>query len=142
MTASHLPTVWSRVRLELARSHEFPEGSTRHGYIAVLPLDEAGRIDITVYRKAPELCTLHRFWEGEGDAVGQIVLRGPKRWAFAYHADRADDEPVPHLSEHVFRKDQYLAVREASGREHVLRIVSVEPAPGLTRSPASAEVRR
>ena len=43
MSTKSSPT-WSRVRLELARSHEFPEGSTRHGYVVVLPLDANGRI--------------------------------------------------------------------------------------------------
>ena len=124
--------VWSRVRLELARSHEFPEGSTRHGYVLVLPLDSDGRLDEELFHKAPELCTLHRFWEGEGDAIGRLVRRGPRRWVFAYHADREDDEPVPHLSDHAFRVGEYLAVREANGKEHALRVVSVTPAPGLT----------
>jgi hypothetical protein len=122
---------WRRIRLELARSHELPEGSTRHGYVLVLPLDERGRIDEATVRKMPELCTLHRFWEGDGESVGQVVRRGSGRWAFAYHADRADDEPVPHLPDHVFRPGEYLAVREADGKEHTLRIVTVEPAPGL-----------
>lgn len=126
---------WSRVRLELARSHDHPEGSSRHGYVLVLPLDRAGRIDDEFQRKTPELCTLHRFWEGEGDAVGQVVRTGPHRWAFSYSAGRADDEPVPHLSDHVFRPGEYLAVREPSRVEHVFRIVSVEPAPGLGHLP-------
>jgi hypothetical protein len=126
--------VWSRVRLELARSHEFPEGSTRHGYVLVLPLDADGKIDEELYRKAPELCTLHRFWEGEGDAVGRLVRRGPRRWVFAYHADREDDEPVPHLSEHVFRIGEYFAVREPNGNEHALRVAAVTPVPGLSHS--------
>ena len=130
MTTKHLAANWTRIRLELARSHEFPEGSTRHGYIVVLPLDENGRIDLASYRKAPSLCTLHRFWEGEGDAVGQVSLRGPRKWVFSYHADREDDEPIPHLAEHVFRAGQYLAVRDANGKEHVLHIVSTEPMIG------------
>ena len=130
--------VWSRVRLELARSHEFPEGSARHGYVLVLPLDANGRLDDELYRKAPELCTLHRFWEGEGDAVGRLIRRGPRRWAFAYHGERDDDEPVPHLSDHVFAVGEYLAVREANRTEHVLRVVSVEPAPGLAQPGAAA----
>ena len=125
--------VWSRVRLELARSHDYPEGSSRHGYVIVLPLDENGRIDEASVRKAPEACTLHRFWEGEGDAVGQVVRRSPRRWVFAYHADRADDEPVLHLAEHSFRVGAYLGVREANGKEHALRIVAVTPAPGLAQ---------
>jgi hypothetical protein len=122
---------WSRVRLELARSHDHPEGSSRHGYLLVLPLDAAGRIDEAMQRKAPELCTLHRFWEGEDDTVGQVVRNGPHRWAFSYRAGRDDDEPVPHLTDHVFRTGEYLAVREPHGQEHVFRIVSVEPTPGL-----------
>lgn len=59
-----------RVRLELARSREFPQGSSRHGYELVLPLDENGKIDLARWEKAPEVCTVHRFWEGEGDSVG------------------------------------------------------------------------
>lgn len=77
---------WSRIRLELARNHQFPEGNTRHGYVLVLPLDEGGRIDEISIREAPELCTLHRFWAGEGDSVGQVVRRGSGRWAVAYAA--------------------------------------------------------
>jgi hypothetical protein len=132
----------SRIRLELARSHQFPEGSPHHGYVLVLPLNERGRIDETCVRKTPELCTLHRFWAGEGDSVGQVVRRGSGRWAFAYHADRADDEPVPHLTDHVFRRGEYLAVREANGTEHTLRIVAVEPAPGLSRNEPSRQADR
>ncbi|HUK61316.1 MAG TPA: hypothetical protein VLV50_18945 [Stellaceae bacterium] len=132
---------WRRVRLELARSHEFPEGSTRHGYVLVLPLDERGRIDEAIVRKTPELCTLHRFWEGEGDSVGQVVRRGSGRWAFAYHADRADDEPVPHLPDHVFRPGEYLGVREANRTEHTLRVVAVDPAPGLAHAEPSRQGR-
>jgi len=124
-------TTWSRVRLELARSHEFPEGSTRHGYVIVLPLKADGRIDDAAYHDAPQLCTIHRFWEGEGDSTGQVVRRGPHRWAFSYHAGREDDEPVPHLAEHLFRDGEYLAVREANGKEHVLRVALITPAPGL-----------
>jgi len=130
---SKTAATWSRVRLELARNHDFPEGSARHGYVLVLPLDANGRIDETVRHKAPELCTLHRFWEGEGDAVGQVVRAG-RGWSFSYHAGRDDDEPVPHLADHLFRVGEYLAVHEANGTEHTLRIVAVEPAPGLAHA--------
>jgi hypothetical protein len=34
-----------RVRLELARCHEFPEGSTAHGYALHVPLTAAGKLD-------------------------------------------------------------------------------------------------
>ena len=34
------------IRLNLARSKDFPGGSTRHGYEIVAPLDQDGRIDV------------------------------------------------------------------------------------------------
>ena len=35
----------NRIRLELARTDGFPEGSNRHGYEFVAPLDGKGHID-------------------------------------------------------------------------------------------------
>jgi hypothetical protein len=40
-----LPHVLKRIRLELARSKEFPVGSANHGYEFVAPLDNNGHID-------------------------------------------------------------------------------------------------
>jgi len=37
-----LPKVFKRIRLELARSKEFPTGSSQHGYEFVAPLDGSG----------------------------------------------------------------------------------------------------
>ena len=34
-----LPHVFKRIRLNLARSKEFPQGSSKHGYEFVAPLD-------------------------------------------------------------------------------------------------------
>ena len=126
--------VWSRIRLELARTHAHPEGSTRHGYSIILPLDAMGRIVLELYRKAPELCSVHRFWEGEGDTVGRVIHRGRHAWAFSYEVGRADDEAVPNLAEHRFGIGEYLGLREANGAEQVFRIVSVEPAPGIAHA--------
>lgn len=128
---------WMRIRLELARSPEFPEGSPHRGYEFVLPLDDAGRIDGRAFRKAPELCTVHRFWNGIGDAVGTILRTQGDRWFFSYAIGEADDEPIPRLGEHELREGNYLTVREPNGEAHTFRIVLVEPAPGLaTPQPA------
>ena len=40
-----LPHALKRIRLELARSKEFPMGSANHGYEFVAPLDSKGHID-------------------------------------------------------------------------------------------------
>src|SRR5688572_12012268 len=39
------PKALQRIRLHLARSKDFPDGSARHGYEFVAPLGEDGHID-------------------------------------------------------------------------------------------------
>ncbi len=123
---------WMRIRLELARAPGFPEGSHRHGYEFILPLQADGRFDKKAYDKTPELCTVHRFWEGEDDKVGEILHTARRRWAFSYEPGDADDEPVVHLDKHNFHPDEYITVRESRGPEHTFRIVKVETEPGLS----------
>src|SRR5271163_1452056 len=122
---------WKRVRIEVARSRDFPEGSHRHGYEMVLPLQADGRIDEKALKAAPEVATVHRFWEGEGDSVGQIQHRGGK-WMISYSEGDADDEALHRFAEHRFKEGEYVSVREAEGgAEHALQVVSVRPEPGL-----------
>jgi hypothetical protein len=120
-----------RVRLELARHKDFPEGSHRHGYEFVMPLDPAGRLDRALFRKAPELCTVHRFWEGSPDLTGTLHHTTHDRWMFSYHLGEMEDEPIPHFADHLFREGDYVAVREPDGVEHTFTVVQVRPEPGL-----------
>jgi hypothetical protein len=53
------------IRLQLARSKAFPNGSASHGYDLVLPLDKNGHIDLELWRKHREACRVRRFWEDE-----------------------------------------------------------------------------
>ena len=41
-----LPHTFKRIRLDLARSKEFPNGSSRHGYEFVVPLSTAAAISM------------------------------------------------------------------------------------------------
>ena len=121
---------WMRVRLQVSRSREFPTGSTRHGYEMTLPLKPDGRIDEKLLRATPEPATVHRFWEGECDAVGQIVHeRG--RWLISFEPGGPEDEPLHRFGEHKFREGEYVSVREGAGAEYAFTVVSVRPAPGL-----------
>ncbi len=122
---------WMRVRFELARSQEFPEGSHRHGYEFVLPLDATAHLDRAAYRQAPELCTVHRFWDGSEDLIGTVHHASHDRWMFSFHPGEMADEPIPHFADHLFREGEYATVRETLGGDHTFRIALVEPAPGL-----------
>src|SRR5580765_7738714 len=56
---------WKSIRLELARTPEFPEGSASRAFLLHLPLDQDGLIDEEVLRDAPARATVHRFWPNE-----------------------------------------------------------------------------
>ena len=45
-----------RIRLELARNTEFPNGSHKHGYDFAAPLDNDGHLVADEWRKARERC--------------------------------------------------------------------------------------
>jgi hypothetical protein len=91
-----LPHVLKRIRLNLARSKEFPEGSTRHGYEFVAPLDERGHIDPQLWQKYRRHCGVRRFWHSEDDQIGHLVHKpgGAEhaRWVFDYDANGTDDD--------------------------------------------------
>src|SRR6516225_5043656 len=77
------------IRLELARSKEFPNGSETHGYEFVAPLDGEAHIDPALWRKHRDRCRVRRFWDQEAE-VGHLVHRpgGPEhaQWVFDYTA--------------------------------------------------------
>src|SRR6202795_4470733 len=83
-----LPHVLKRIRLNLARSKEFPQGSPRHGYEFVAPLDANSHIDPALWHKYREHCRVRRFWAGEDDETGRLIHKpgGPERgrWVFDY----------------------------------------------------------
>lgn len=115
-----------RVRLELARNEDFPEGSASRGYQVTLPLTDDDRFDPAGYESEGQLCTLVRFAEDEDDRRGQLVRNAAGQWAFSYERGDADDELIFKLENHVFRPNEYLTVTDENDREHVYRIVSVE----------------
>ncbi len=128
-----LPHVLKRIRLNLARSKEFPTGSSQHGYEFVAPLDANGHIDPELWRKQREHCRVHRFWAGEDDEIGRLVHKpgGPEhgRWIFDYdETAEFDDEAGYRFGTHVFRLGEYVSIRDEDGEMHTFQVASVEPA--------------
>ncbi len=128
-----LPHTFKRIRLNLARSKEFPQGSDKRGYEFVAPLDARGHIDVDEWKKQKEHCRVRRFWEGEDDEVGQLEHRpgGPEhaRWVFDYNPKRADDDESGYrFGAHVFRPGEYVTISGADGEPHTFRVASVQPA--------------
>ena len=128
-----LPHTFKRIRLNLARSKEFPQGSERHGYEFVAPLDDKGHIDVALWRKDREHCRVRRFWAGEADETGFVVHKpgGSEhaRWVFDYDQTAEDDDESGYrFGAHVFRPGEYVSIRDESGEMHTYLVVSVEPA--------------
>src|SRR5262247_2951643 len=79
-----------RIRLELARSKEHPDGDPHFGYEFVAPLDVSGHLDLAGWLEAKGACTVRHFAPGKGDEQGLLVHRA-KRWIFDYDkSDTAD----------------------------------------------------
>nr|WP_245434467.1 hypothetical protein [Pseudolabrys taiwanensis] len=128
-----MPHTFKRIRLNLARSKEFPEGSTRHGYEFVAPLDAKGHIDAAQWRQHRDNCRVRRFWAGEDDQIGFLVHKpgGPEhsRWVFDYDKTaETDDESGYRFGAHAFTPGEYVSIRDEDGDMHTFLVVSVEPA--------------
>ena len=129
---TQLPHVLKRIRLNLARSKEFPTGSSRHGYEFVAPLSADGHIDPELWHKYREHCRVRRFWGAE-EEIGRLVHKpgGPEhaRWVFDYgQASDEDDEAGYRFAAHVFRPGEYVSIRDDDGDLHTFQVASVEPA--------------
>lgn len=116
---------WKSIRLELARTSEFPQGSASRAYLLRLPLADDGLIDESTLRKTPAMATVRRFWPSEPDMAG-YVIRTPRGWAFSYELGDADDEAVFHLETHKIELGEYLTLTEPDGRRLPFRVASVE----------------
>jgi hypothetical protein len=117
------------IRLELARSHEFPQGSSRHFYVLKAPLTREGQLDEGAWKKQKELCSVRRFWDGDeelGSLIRSKAAGGRRRWAFSYVPEQdEDDEPIFRLDQHRFAPGEYVSITEHDGVERTFRVASV-----------------
>jgi hypothetical protein len=128
-----LPHTLKRIRLHLARSKAFPEGSSRHGYEFVAPIDAKGHIDPELWRQHREHCRVRRFWNGEPEQVGKLLHKpgGAEhaRWVFDYDASRSDDDEAGYrFGGHAFAPGEYVSITEDDGDVHTFKVMSVEAA--------------
>jgi hypothetical protein len=113
-----------KIRLEMARTSEFPEGNPRCGYDFAAPLDETGKLDEGEWHAVKSLCTVHRFSDDAGDEYGMLRHHRGK-WVFSYRPGEDDEEPIFRLDKHVFRPGEYVSVTEHDGRTYPFRVASV-----------------
>jgi len=115
------------IRLELARDHDFPEGSRLHGYVLRAPLDPQGRLDSEAWLAKPSACTVRRFWAGEDDLIGRLS-HGAHGWLFTYGFDEVD-EPLFRLGEHRLATGEYLSITEHDGKQRTFHVTKATALP-------------
>jgi len=116
---------WKTIRLELARTPEFPRGSASRAHLLRLPVNDQGVIDEEALRAAPGRATVRRFWPNEPDMAGHVV-RTVEGWAFSYSIGEKD-ELILHLESGPMRQGEQVTLIEPGGRRLPFRIASVEP---------------
>jgi hypothetical protein len=127
---------WKSIRLELARTQEFPQGSASRAYLLHLPLDEDGLIDEPTLQRTPARATVHRFWPNERDMAG-YVIRTPRGWALSYRPGEEDDESVFHLETHPIRFGEFVTLMEPDGRQLPFRVACLKALNQAPSSPSS-----
>jgi hypothetical protein len=119
------------IRLELARTAEFPEGSRKHGYEFVAPLGGDGHIDRAEWKRYGQACSVLRFW-GEADDEHGVLMRAPgEHWAFSYTPGDQDDEPIQRFASHAFREGEYVTITEHDGVPRPFRVAWIKDPPAL-----------
>ncbi len=117
-----------RVRLELARDSDHPNGSRAHGYDFIAPIDDDGHIVAEDWKVIRDRCRVKRFWAGEPDAVGHIVRKPGGSWAFHYDihglAD-GEDESGYRFDQHKFKLGEYVSIKEHDGVLRTFKVMSV-----------------
>ena len=124
-----LPHLLKRIRLQLARSKEFPMGSRHRGY----EFDAAGHIDPALWHKYRDHCRVRRFWEGEDEQIGRLVHKpgGAEhaRWVFDYDPDRDDDDEAGYrFGSHALTPGEYVSIHDEDGEMHTFQVASVQSA--------------
>jgi hypothetical protein len=115
---------WKSIRLELARTKDFPSGSATRAFLVRLPINDQGLIDAAALEAEPARATVRRFWPNERDLSG-YVIRTPNGWAFSYRKGEEDDEGIFHLETHAIRAGEYVTLKEPDGTELPFRVTSL-----------------
>lgn len=130
---------WMSVRLELANTPEFPDGSVGRAYLLHVPIDNDGLIDAHECERHVEMATVRRFWPNEADRAGYL-LPTSRGWAFAYRQSDADDQRLDYLGNGRFVVGNNLTITDPVGTRLPFRVSDVTPIAASL--PASRRQRR
>jgi len=117
-----------KIRLELARAPQFPNGSHFHGYEFTAPLDEDGNIDPLEWKKNRDRCRVERFWDDKSREIGHLVRKPGGSWAFHYdiHGDPDDEDAGYRFGNHPFKRGEYFSIKDHDNDEmHTFKVITI-----------------
>jgi hypothetical protein len=114
---------WQTIRLELARSAGFPEGSATRAYLLRLPLDEQGFVDGETLRRKPQQATVRRFWPSEPDQHGHVE-RADGGWIFRCQQGPSG-EAITRFGSQALLPDEQVLLEEPDGTRLTFRVASI-----------------
>ena len=114
---------WKSIRLELGRTHDFPNGSASRAYLMRLPLFADGTIDEQAIIGKPEQATVRRMWPSEPDVSGHLVRQGSS-WAFLTGRSGASRSIYSELNPVPISEGAMLTMRE-KGQELPFRVAKL-----------------
>jgi len=117
-----LPAQFRRIRIELAREPDHPEGDAGIAYVIIAPLDANDRIDPTLWREHREACRITRLRPNEEDDHGHLVHRQGGGWVL--HYSNKPDSVGFHFADERFVAGEYVSINEDS-KMHTYRVTTV-----------------
>lgn len=115
-----------KVKLELARSREFPQGNSECGYELVLPLTEDRGLDLQAWRQRRDGNSARRYWRNDGEARGELK-RDREGWFLAFGYGVARDEAIFRGDDLRFAIGEQISIIEFDGQTRVFRVLEAEP---------------
>ena len=111
---------WKSIRLELGRTHEFPNGSASRAYILRAPLTDDGAIDACALDSTPQQATFRRLWPSEPDVSGYLIRDGSR---LAFVAGRAGTKGAvfSEIEAQAWKEGELLTLHER-GRDLPFRV--------------------
>ena len=121
------------IALTLARSKDFPNGSSEIGYDLVAPLDTAGHIDLAAWKTHRAACVVRHFSPSKDDKTELLVHKAGGaehgRWVIDYNVARDDDDEAGFMfGHHAFLPGEYVSISDAGGSMHTFVVKSVTTA--------------
>ena len=117
------------ITLNLARSAEFPEGSSECGYEIFAPLTTDRHLDAQAWQGLRNHCSVRHFWKGQ-DKFGLLRHRAGgvhgATWCIDYGAVGASEiEAGFRLDTHAFQEGAYVSISDTDGDLHTFRVAKV-----------------